>query len=94
MPALMGAIDMMMTDPRPAAGRTLVAGTDLPPPETVPLTSADFTSEEELAAIMQPTRVTDDQGRVAARWLGAQPVFEPARTARRHAVRSRVSAVS
>jgi radical SAM superfamily enzyme YgiQ (UPF0313 family) len=93
MPVLLGAADMIMTDPRPAPARTLVAGTDLPPPETVPLTSGDFTSEEERTAVMQPTRVTDDQGRVAAQWLDAHPVFEPVRKMHGHTVHSNARTV-
>jgi len=58
-----------------APGRTFVAGTDVPPPETVPLTDADFDSEDERARIMEPWRVTDEEGHVLPMWLGAKPVF-------------------
>ena len=51
-----------------APGRTYLAGTDLPPPERVPLTDADFRDEDEADALLQPTAVTDATGRLLPQW--------------------------
>jgi hypothetical protein len=67
----------------PLANRTFVAGTDTPPPETVPFNSSDFGSEEERRAILSPWQVTDRNGGVLAVWRHARAVFE---TNRRTAV--------
>ena len=56
--------------------RTFVAGTDTPPPETVPLTDADFASEAERDAILAPVRVTDDAGRILPCWLAPTRVYD------------------
>jgi hypothetical protein len=56
-------------------GRTLLAGTDRAPPETVPLNDADFSTEAERDAVMRPWAVTDAAGSVLPHWLGAQPVY-------------------
>jgi len=62
----------------PHPDRTYLAGTDVPPPEatSVPLTDDDFESEAERSAILDPWRVTDDQGRVLPVWLDSIRVFE------------------
>ena len=60
----------------PERSRSLLAGSDTPPPERVPLGEHDFVSQEEQARVMAPWRVTDGQGRVLPRWLSAQAVFE------------------
>ncbi len=74
-PALADAVDVILNDPQPLAGRTLVAGSDLAPPESVPLTDRDFVSEAERRRIIEPWRVTDESGNVLDAWLGAAPVF-------------------
>ena len=56
--------------------RTYLAGTDTPPPESVPFTEDDFESEEERRAIVEPMRVTDDEGRLLPAWLQSTPLFE------------------
>jgi len=63
-------------DPHPQ--RTYVAGSDAPFPEAanVPLTDADFDSDEERRAILEPWRVTDEQGRVLPAWRHSVKVFE------------------
>ena len=43
-------------------------GHHTPPPETVPLTDADFASEAERDAILAPVRVTDEAGRILPCW--------------------------
>jgi hypothetical protein len=78
-PALLDTIDTLAVDPVPERARSLVAGSDTPPPETVPLGERDFDSQEEQARVMAPWRVTDGQGAVLPRWLAAQAVFERAR---------------
>jgi len=65
-----------------APDRTYVAGTDLAPPESVPLTAADFESESERRAILEPWRVTDERGALLPEWRSSQLVFPPRRTAR------------
>jgi hypothetical protein len=54
----------------PHPDRTYLPGTDVPPPEmlTVPLADADFDSDEERQAIMNPWMVTDASGRVLPEW--------------------------
>jgi hypothetical protein len=74
--ALVDAIDTLAVDPVPDYARSLIAGSDTPPPESVPLGAADFDSEEEEARVMGPWRVTDENGAVLPQWLAAQPVFE------------------
>ncbi|MCC7327586.1 MAG: hypothetical protein IT521_12375 [Burkholderiales bacterium] len=81
LPALVDIGDMAtisadaVDDPR----RSFVAGTDAPPPETVPLVDADFTCEAERNAVVEPWRVTDETGTLLAHWQHAKPVFAPRR---------------
>lgn len=75
-PALLDATETFAVDPQPAATRSLLAGTDTPPPESVPLRLSDFASEEEYNRIMAPWRVTDENGKTFEHWLGARRVFE------------------
>jgi hypothetical protein len=60
-----------------AKGRTYLAGTDLAPPERVPLTEADFTSEAEAAAMLRPTAVTDEHGRLLPQWAPLDESLRP-----------------
>src|SRR6185436_6600894 len=62
----------------PHPDRTYLPQTDVVPPEmsSVPLTDADFDSEEERAAIMEPWQVTDSEGRVLPQWLQATKVYQ------------------
>jgi hypothetical protein len=58
------------------AGRTYLAGTDAPWAEaSIPFTDADFRSEEERRAILEPWRVTDEEGRVLPLWTGSTKLF-------------------
>ncbi len=75
-PALLDSIDTLAADPAPDPARSLIAGSDTPPPETVPLGALDFDSEEERARVMGPWRVTDERGAALTQWLAAQTVFE------------------
>jgi hypothetical protein len=77
-PALVDACDMLAINPHPLDSRTLLAGSDLAPPESVPLSDRDFVSEDERRSILEPWRVTDEAGNVLDSWLGVQPTF-PAR---------------
>jgi len=66
-----------------APGRTYVAGTDLAPPERVPLTDADFDDEAHARSLLEPTAVTDARGRLLPQWApadGAQQAVAPPRT--------------
>ena len=74
-PGLVDIADALSNSPRPALQRTLVAGSDTPPPERVPFASNDFATEAERRAILEPWRVTDEEGRVLDYWLEAQPIF-------------------
>jgi hypothetical protein len=74
-PALLDTIDTLAVDPAPDPARSLVAGSDAPPPEAVPLAASDFESAEEFARVMTPWRVTDASGIALPQWLTAQPVF-------------------
>ena len=75
-PALLDTIDTLAVDPVPDPGRSLLAGSDTPPPETVPLDERDFESEAERARVVEPWRVTDEKGAVLPQWLTARAVFE------------------
>ncbi len=59
------------------ADRTYIAGRDKSRPETVPLTDADFASEAERTAVMQPWAVADAVGRVLPHWLDSRRVYLP-----------------
>jgi radical SAM family protein len=82
LPALLDAVDTLATDPVPGPARSLIAGSDTPPPETVPLVDADFESEAERDRVLAPWRVTDDRGAVLPQWLSARTVFEQPRRAK------------
>jgi hypothetical protein len=75
-PALLDTIDTLAVDPVPASGRSLLAGSDTPPPEAVPFAAGDFDSEEQRARVVAPWRVTDERGAVLPQWLTARTVFE------------------
>ncbi len=72
--AVLDVGDMWMTDFKPAAGRTFIAGTDLAPPERVPFDDSDFDSDAQRQAVQGATRVTDGAGRVLPQWLRAQKI--------------------
>ena len=69
-PALIDLGDMLSLQNTGAAakGRTWIAGTDAYPPERVPLQESDFDSEEQAAAVLTTTKMTDEQGRVMPGW--------------------------
>jgi hypothetical protein len=75
---LLDAIDQYQESYRSDPARTYVAGTDREPPEAhrVPLTAADFASQEQRDAVMEPWRVTDAEGRVLPAWLDSRAVYE------------------
>jgi hypothetical protein len=81
-PALVDASDMLAPRPHPRPGRTLLAGSDDPPPESVPFESGDFESDAERRRVLEPWRVTDDEGCVLDVWLDAAPIYAPRRGAR------------
>lgn len=56
--------------------RSFLAGTDTPPPETVPFADGDFVSEAERDAVLGPARVTDNEGRVLPCWLEPTRVYD------------------
>ncbi|HSD40876.1 MAG TPA: radical SAM protein [Burkholderiales bacterium] len=76
-PALADLGQVLGFPPALAPNRTPIAGFDEAPPETVPLTDADFASVAERAAIMTPWAVTDADARVLPHWLDARPVYLP-----------------
>ena len=77
-PALADVRDNIFHTQTPHPDRTYVTGTDVPLPEItrVPLTDRDFDSEDERRAIMEPWRVTDEDGRVLPAWRRSVKVFE------------------
>jgi hypothetical protein len=83
LPALidMGDMAMLQPDAYDFPGRTFIAGTDAPPPESVPLTDADFASEAQRRELLEPWRVTDDAGAPLPQWRNSRVVFEPRRPA-------------
>lgn len=76
-PALVDALDVIGSDPQPLAARTLIAGSDLAPPESVPFADSNFESEAERQRVVEPWRVIDEEGIVLDEWLAATPVFAP-----------------
>jgi radical SAM superfamily enzyme YgiQ (UPF0313 family) len=85
LPALIGAGDLLTTQAGAydAPDRTFIAGTDIPPPESVPLADADFASEAERRALLEPWRVTDETGALLPEWRNSRVVFPPRRAATR-----------
>lgn len=81
-PTLVDAADMLAVRAQPLAHRTLLAGSDLAPPESVPFAATDFESEAQRRAILEPWRVTDDDGRVLDVWLDPTRVYEKRHGAR------------
>jgi hypothetical protein len=79
LPALIDVADMatMQAGAPDVPGRTYIAGTEVPPPETVPLTDADFESEAQRAGLLQPWRVTDGAGALLPHWRSSRVVFPP-----------------
>lgn len=68
--AVSDAIDMFglgRTFP-PLSSRSLLAGSDSPPPEHVPLEQSDFDDEAQRSAILDPWAVTDERGHPLAHW--------------------------
>ncbi|MET0218296.1 MAG: radical SAM protein [Burkholderiales bacterium] len=79
LPAATDLVDMvtMQAADVDAPGRTYLAGSDAAPPERVPFTDADFDSEEQRHAILEPWRVTDSEGYALDFWLRGEAVFAP-----------------
>lgn len=69
--------DMAVTRFDPPRGRSFVAGTDTPPPETVPFDPSDFRNEAERRAILEPTPVVDAHGHVLPHWKPHQFIHGP-----------------
>ena len=65
---------LWVRQPNPA-WRTYLPGKDPAPPERVPLTEADFRSDEQRAHVLEPWRVTDARGKVLPMWLSGRPTF-------------------
>jgi hypothetical protein len=80
LPAAVDALDMltMQAGVTEAPGRTFIAGTDVAPPESVPFADADFESEAQRAAILEPWRVTDASGALLPPWRQSNLVFRSA----------------
>jgi hypothetical protein len=59
--------------------RSFIAGTDIVPPEAgrIPFTDADFDSETEREAILDPWPVTDGAGRVLPHWHHSRRAYLP-----------------
>jgi hypothetical protein len=76
---LLDAIDQYQESYRSDPARTYVAGTDREPPEMhrVPLTPADFDSQEQRDAVMEPWKVADAEGRILPAWLDSRRVYAP-----------------
>jgi hypothetical protein len=87
LPALIGAGDLLTTQAGAydAPDRTFIAGTDIPPPESVPLADADFASEAERRALLEPWRVSDETGALLPQWRSSRVVYPPRRAAARAA---------
>ena len=78
LPAVIDTMDMltMQAGIPDFPGRTYIAGTDVPPPESVPLSTADFNSERQQLEVMKPWRVTNEEGALLPAWRGSRVVFD------------------
>ena len=78
-PILFDLYELVSEESEPVAGRTYVAGTDVAPPEArrVPLSEADFTSEEERDRIVLPWAVADGDGAALPHWLDSRRLYLP-----------------
>jgi hypothetical protein len=74
-PAAVDIADVLAANPAPAAARTLLAGSDTPPPERVPFEPDDFDSAIERRRVLEPWLVTDGSGRVLDRWLETSAIY-------------------
>ena len=92
LPALFDTIDTLAVDPEPHPARSLIAGSDTPPPESVPFCASDFDSEDEYHGIMEPWRVTDENGAALGQWLTARPIFQPSKRPPQSQQRARLEA--
>lgn len=77
--AMLDVVDQYQESYRADHERTYIAGTDREPPEAhgVPFTRADFDSQEQRDAVMEPWQVTDAEGRVSPVWLDSRRVYDP-----------------
>ena len=77
LPAAVDVLDMltMQAGATEIPGRTFIAGTDLAPPESVPFVDADFASEAQRTAILEPWRVTGASGALLPQWRHSGVVF-------------------
>lgn len=74
---LFDVANTMACDDHANGNRTYIAGTDAAPPEaySIPFTNSDFSSDEERRAILEPWRVTDEEGRVLPLWTASTRLF-------------------
>jgi hypothetical protein len=80
-PLLLDAAELASEDGRVPIERTLLAGSEIPPPEagSVPFADDDFASAAERDALLAPWRVTDAEGQVVPAWLSRlAPTVRPA----------------
>ncbi|MGH8727442.1 MAG: B12-binding domain-containing radical SAM protein [Burkholderiales bacterium] len=79
LPALIDILEMATPQPTASGfpGRTYIAGTDAAPPESVPLTDADFKSQAQRRELLEPWRVTDEVGALLPQWRNSRVVFGP-----------------
>jgi hypothetical protein len=76
-PVLFDLYELASVSAEPTPGRTFITGSDKAPPETVPLTDADFRDEVERDAILEPWRVSDAEGRALPSWRHGAPIYGP-----------------
>jgi radical SAM superfamily enzyme YgiQ (UPF0313 family) len=81
--ALLDAGDTLTGGLPRAKGRTYLAGTDLAPPERVPLAEADFKDAAEAAGVLLPLAVSDAAGRLLPQWAPLDESLRPVAPPRR-----------
>jgi hypothetical protein len=76
-PAMLDLYETLFDRQPVPAHRSFVAGRDLPPPERVPFTDADFRDADEREALLATTMVSDGEGRILPEWTAAARVYGP-----------------
>jgi Radical SAM superfamily len=96
-PLVYDAVELATERPDLPPARNYLAGLDIAPPEydgRVPLAAVDFDSSAHRHAVLEPTKVTDADGRVLPIWLDARTAYPCRRSTTLTQVPSRPSSMA